>query len=874
MASLSPSADRPDHDTNAQAAALTLPTYGDLLAEIEQAADLARSRRESWRRLADVVRDLTPTGSRDARSGDAAAEQHGASEHHGAAELDVLTGRRWSLEYVKIAGYRGVGGQPLEFSVSPLPGITVLHGLNGAGKSSISSGLDAGLCGAAGGLGAADGSGLLWEPVHHERDADSSHVEVVLAHADERLRLTWTKRRDDPLAQHTMTWRRGDEQRQVVPGPQWRAALAAHQPVFAYADCERRVQSGRDLREYLENLLALGGCFAMLKEAVEHRGARFADAAERCRRAWQDAAAELARIDAEHRRDESSDLPPVAAPRFDEDVDLWLKREGLTDPGDALPHVAAGQLGQVRAVAERVLAATSALAHAHAHATKGSVHQRLAAPLVALLTSAAALDEPTDVCPVCDSAGVDWRSVLDTNTRFDTSLRGQQNRVVSVLADLRDTARQLNNLTEVLSATTDERCPDAAARCDGLLARFESAVRACGLDVHPAVVQAAVDLADWLTGEQAGTAHEIAVEHSGRERRWRAARGGAVAGFVGVWREHGDAARLAGPWKDVSDRVADLRDRLRRPRQSVLGEKVSRRVQELLNDVGLRVEELDVGKRSATVRVFDAAGRHVELGMLSAGQRNALLLAPLLATADTGPFGFLVLDDPVHAFDGVRVDRLAWLINNLAADRRIVVLTHDRRLVEHLLAFGGASAEAFTVARDPRSAQVTVTSTDATWLCLIKDARAVVEGSVVIPGSTTLPTTDLVRGLCRQALDHAVSVFVIRNAGRAGRDVAADVSALDAQQRTRQRLDLAKRLYPRPGPGGSDGRPYGRHADDDVSGASHPIEVARRLCGPYLSGWDRAVHGNEAITEATKQEVKREINAADKACRALVGSGP
>ena len=73
--------------------------------------------------------------------------------------------------------------------------------------------------------------------------------------------------------------------------------------------------------------------------------------------------------------------------------------------------------------------------------------------------------------------------------------------------------------------------------------------------------------------------------------------------------------------------------------------------------------------------VTDVSGKPVALSMLSAGQRNALLLAPLLAVSRGGPFGFLVLDDPVHAFDQVRVDRLAQLIHDLAEDRRVIVLT-------------------------------------------------------------------------------------------------------------------------------------------------------------------------------------------------------
>jgi hypothetical protein len=79
-------------------------------------------------------------------------------------------------------------------------------------------------------------------------------------------------------------------------------------------------------------------------------------------------------------------------------------------------------------------------------------------------------------------------------------------------------------------------------------------------------------------------------------------------------------------------------------------------------------------------------GREAPLGMLSRGQRNALLLTPLVILDKTGPFGFLVVDDPVHALDDMRVDLLAQELARLGRQRQVTVLTHDPRLEEHLRA--------------------------------------------------------------------------------------------------------------------------------------------------------------------------------------------
>jgi hypothetical protein len=72
--------------------------------------------------------------------------------------------------------------------------------------------------------------------------------------------------------------------------------------------------------------------------------------------------------------------------------------------------------------------------------------------------------------------------------------------------------------------------------------------------------------------------------------------------------------------------------------------------------------------------------------VLSTGQRNALSLATYLprATQPESPFGFLILDDPIHAFDTGRVRYLAQHLMTLAERFQVVVFTHDDRLWREL----------------------------------------------------------------------------------------------------------------------------------------------------------------------------------------------
>lgn len=70
------------------------------------------------------------------------------------------------------------------------------------------------------------------------------------------------------------------------------------------------------------------------------------------------------------------------------------------------------------------------------------------------------------------------------------------------------------------------------------------------------------------------------------------------------------------------------------------------------------------------------------LGVMSQGELHSLALALFLprATLDASPFRFLVIDDPVQSMDPARVDGLARVLGEVAQDRQIVVFTHDDRL--------------------------------------------------------------------------------------------------------------------------------------------------------------------------------------------------
>ena len=108
----------------------------------------------------------------------------------------------------------------------------------------------------------------------------------------------------------------------------------------------------------------------------------------------------------------------------------------------------------------------------------------------------------------------------------------------------------------------------------------------------------------------------------------------------------------------------------------------------LQSNVDLRSVELaGSGTRRRVDLTVDVDGTEAPaLAVVSQGELSCLALSlffPRAALAEN-PFRFMVIDDPVQAMDPARVDGLARVFEGIAADRQLVVFTHDDRLPESL----------------------------------------------------------------------------------------------------------------------------------------------------------------------------------------------
>lgn len=800
---------------------LDLLTFERLAERAEQRAARATARKGGWERVVETSQALAG-GGRD---------------------NGLLSAAPWALVEVRIENYQGVTSmEPL--IVDPTPGVTVLRGENGSGKTSLAEGIETALVGRPRprtvGSG---GKSPLWDRSHCARDADEASVRLLLARASDRLELSVRLDRSGEVVDrgallHTST---GTTTLDLDETP-WLSAVKGCRPVFAYASVERQVQLAKDLQEFLEPMLALGGCFEELRDRIRSEAEEPTAAETRWRRALGAAREQVSHVDRRY-DDGTGSLPDLVWPAISDDPEAWTTASGLTERGELLDPVAGGAGSRLREAADAVLDSLREL-----QVVESTTIARLAGPLRDLDRAAADLDLPGDQCPVCADDTNDWKSTLtaalaeldDVATR-EATFHDALNRL-RVLVD-----REMPAIAQVLEQSwfDSQLAADAHPVVEGCRALVET-VRRDGLRSVPSVRTAARAAATALRTDSWSHVFDEVVERSGRRSQWSRARRHAIEEFLAVWMVDGPLGAAAQEWQEAEQCLRELQTALRNERTDRLQQRTDETVRELLADVGLYVDDLKVQGTKATLRILDEGRRPVELAMLSAGQRNALLLAPLLAMNDAGPFGFLVLDDPVHAFDQVRVDRLAGLIAELALRRRVVVFTHDARLAEHLAAVADRPA-LHEVVRDARTGAVGHEESVAAWEGLLADARKALGLAADGRHGTTVTPTDLVRGYCRMAVDAAVRFFVIERAVALARDVDADLERLDGRPTTDRRLKAAETLHPGPA-----------------------VNEARRLFDLHSVDWNRASHGNPAISEAGSAE----IDDAEHLCRALVGGEP
>nr|WP_218909368.1 AAA family ATPase [Nocardiopsis sinuspersici] len=605
--------------------------------------------------------------------------------------------RRAYLTGIRVQGFRGIG-RPAELTFGAGPGLTVIVGRNGSGKSSFAEAAEAALTGRnprwdAMPTGWRDG----WRNLHYdERTEASVDIHIAGDPGSTRISRRWTG--------ESVRSARGEV---VHPGGEvsslrtleWGENLVRYRPFLSYDELGRTV-SGRsaELYDTLTSLLGLSS----LAEA-ERRLAKVCDGLVRRRdRPSRELRHLLDRLreSSDPRADQAVRL--LTSSYFDMDA---LRRLAADDgPSDPDLHMVMRRLRRL-SVPERTVMADvvnelrgASMELAMAAGSKGD----RAHGVVRLLEQALEHHQrhPTDTeCPTCSAPlGADWTRRANAQLR---ALRPQ----AAVVAAAYDRAEAARDQARFLMSPAPGWLPPES-ELGQVWALWESGaditdlgelaehIEVVGRKLRAAAVSARRDASERLEDPTGGWA-ELAGQLSG----WLDDAQDAISA-----RDTLNAAEAALNW--LSEQARVLRAERLGPVATQAEQVWYRLRQERHIDLqGMRLTGRGVRRRvEVDVSVDGVEDQTSAPGLLSQGEFQALALSICLprTLVEGNPFGFLVLDDPVQAMDTETVEGLSSVLAEVGRHRQLIVFTHDTRLSDALRRLG-LPADIRTINRDAMS---------------------------------------------------------------------------------------------------------------------------------------------------------------------------
>ena len=714
-------------------------------------------------------------------------------------ELELLHPPGAYVRSVSVQGFRGVG-PAATLDLTPGPGLTLIVGRNGSGKSSFAEGLELLMTG----LNSRWVNRTKiwtqgWQNLHWDQETKLS-AELVVDGEKGTYKLSRAWEKGAVLQPGTCSIVRGDGSKTSLDDLGWTAALSRYRPFLSYNELGSMFDELKTMYDALAAILGLEdleGLTALLRSARLER-----------ERASKDVKAQIARLLEQLEGVEDDErvktvVAALSAKRPDLDA-IELALEGVGEEGDP-----AGELATLRALCslkvapeEEVEAALSELAAARAAVKEfeGTDAGR-AASLSRLLEVALQHDanhQETD-CPVCGTEGVideQWRA---ESAREVLHLQQQARAVESAERAVRAAERRVADLLPpapppvVDQARSLDLDPNHVEDAWGRWREDRDAIGDPAMAERLPTVIAGVRVAVHGLAEAA----EKELDH--REDVWR-----PVAKMLQAWLPAARAAVAAG------ERLTDLKEAeawvkataadVQAERLAPIAGAAKENWEKLRQDSNVSLEGFHLRKsgntRAAEVDVRVDGSEASAFGVMSQGELHALAVSVFLPRAGLAdsPFRFMVIDDPVQSMDPAKVDGLARVLDAVAAGRQVIVFTHDERLPEAVRRLG-IDATVLEVTRRPQSVVEVRTALDPVERYL-EDARALVRTE----GIPREAVDRVVPGLCRHALE-AGSVEAFRRRRLARGDKHSQVED-ELRSATTLYMHLSLALFDDPSKGG------------------------------------------------------------------------
>jgi recombinational DNA repair ATPase RecF len=689
------------------------------------------------------------------------------------------------LTGISVVGFRGIGNQT-QLELHPAPGLTVVSGRNGSGKSSFAEALELTLT----------GTSYRW----HKKETLWAESWRNLHRPDPcAIRVGFTAEGTGPFtvgvdwaAAAGLTER--SSWTQVGAGDRvdgtddlgWARPLELSRPVLSYDELGRLFDGGPSaLYDALAKLLGL----EVLADAEK----------------WLAAQLKSTKVARDRADDERKRILTLLAENADERADraaaLLKKRGGApldevlalvtgsdTD-GQAvvstlrtLARVESPTVDRIEQVSTRLRAAVRALAEATGALADGTRER------VDLLQAALRFHDHVgdSECPVCGRGQVDGEWAEETRraiTRAEEILV-EYRAAATELTQSRSAALELIDRVEALDEADGVKLQALETYSDAVTAARERPAGDDELATHlESTLVAVAAAADTLRTEAAEALAK-------RENTWA-----PIAAQLGGWVSNEQEAReldgtvktMIAAKKWMNDHTGPFRN-MRLETIAAQARKIWGQLRQESNvDLG------DITLQGTATRRRAVLGGSVDgqptkaLSVMSQGELHALALALFLprATAAKSPFRFVVLDDPIQAMDPAKIDGFVHVLSEIAQTHQVIVFSHDDRLAS-MIRETGTDARLVEVVREAGS-KVTVRDNIDPALRQVNDVFALLKDDR-LPDEIR---TRVMPGLFRLAVEAAARQAYYAKQSLAGRSRAEFEKNWTAAKKTATRLALA-----------------------------------------------------------------------------------
>jgi recombinational DNA repair ATPase RecF len=712
------------------------------------------------------------------------AEEHAAVAEPSGDDTAEPTASGVFLQAITVAGFRGIGPEAT-LKLMPGPGLTLVVGRNGSGKSSFAEALEL----------------LLtrnnqrwakrpaawredWRNVHYSGTTSIRAEVTVAGHAGAAVvEATWNDGAKLDACERTAQFKGQKKQDYTDLG--WDGALETFRPILSYNELGSILDDGPSkLFDALARVLGVEEVVE-IGQRLDRAYKRFGDDEKTLRSAKTGLLGHLSA---------SSDVR--AAP-----IEAVLRRRGGADLdaieeliGPAAPEqLGEGEIGRLHALAalhapdmEAITAAAVRLrAAADTAATADATGSGTAREVAGLLETALALHTTAGDgdCPVCATEGVLDHVWRERATERLAGLRRAAADADTAHRELRAAMRVATDPVLPVPDVLDEGpAREAWARWSALRERGDPGRLAAQLEEEGLALEAELE----------GVRSRATGELRRIEDEWRPLEH-EIVGYLGLAREVATGESRAKLLKQASEWVEETANEMRNERFAPVASGAKNIWAMLRHDSNVDLDDIVLtGKKTSRKVLLDVKVDGVPgaaLGVMSQGELHALALSLFLprATMQESPFRFVVIDDPVQSMDPARVDGLARVLEHVSAERQVIVFTHDDRLAEAVRRLQVA-ARVLQVTRAARSV-VEVRSVADPAARAIDDAEALMH---------TGELSDEVRrrvvpGFCRVAIEARCTDIVRRHRLARGEPYAEVEALLVDAERLGAKIGLALR---------------------------------------------------------------------------------